>query len=99
MPKSNKLHKRHLLIRYEITYLERGAADRVAGPDELMNMELDIPRRWANKDIFEFAKRQIGRKGKTDKGKGFKVHAIHSISVFFPEDDNRELKLLGHAED
>lgn len=100
MAKLNKLHKRHLFIRYDIIFTgtKPGSVTVVKEtPDETMNMELDIPRRWTNKDIAEFAGSHIGRKGRTDSGKEFKVQAVRSVSIFFPDDNNRELKLYDNG--
>lgn len=99
MPKSNKLHRRHLAIRYGITYNTTDKSMPTGKPDEIMNMELDIPRRWVNKDIFCFADAHIGRRGKTDSGKEFRVQNVQSISIIFPDDSNREIKLYDNGED
>lgn len=99
MPKSNKLHKRHLVIRYGITYNTTDKSMPLGKPDEVMTMEVDIPRRWANKDIFGFADSHIGRRGRTDSGKDFRVQKLLSVDIQFPDDENREIKLLRYEED
>ncbi|MBR4756999.1 MAG: hypothetical protein IK076_08665 [Bacteroidales bacterium] len=92
MAKLNKLHKRKLRMTFGISYLE-GHVYRAS--NEEMTMECDIPRRWSNKDIFDFANAHIGRRGQTtETKKDFKVTSLNSITVVFPDDFDREIKLL-----
>ena len=92
MAKLNKLHKRKLRMTFGISYLE-GHVYRAS--NEEMTMECDIPRRWSNKDIFDFANAHIGRRGQTtETKKDFKVTSLNSVTVIFPDDSNREIKLL-----
>ena len=113
MAKLNKLHKRKLRMTFGISYLE-GHVYRAS--NEEMTMECDIPRRWSNKDIFDFANAHIGRRGQTtetnkdifdfanahigrrgqttETKKDFKVTSLNSVTVIFPDDFDREIKLL-----
>lgn len=92
MAKLNKLHKRKLRMTFGISYLE-GHVYRAS--KEEMTMECDIPRRWSNKDIFDFANAHIGRHGQTtETKKDFKVTSLNSVTVIFPDDFDREIKLL-----
>ena len=92
MAKLNKLHKRKLRMTFGISYLE-GYVYRAS--NEEMTMECDIPRRWSNKDIFDFANAHIGRRGQTtETKKDFKVTSLNSVTVIFPDDFDREIKLL-----
>lgn len=100
MTPKNKLHKRHLVLTFQIVFLkQQGRCIDTEAKKEEMTMECDIPRRWAHKDIFEFAFSHINRKGRTEAGKDFKVETLTSVTIVFPDDEGREFKLYSHDPD
>ena len=98
MAKLNKLHKRHLVLKFEIVFMKnQGRCIDTETPREEMTLECDIPRRWDMKRIMDFAFSHINRRGRTENtGKEFKVETLTSVVVVFPDDSNREISLYSH---